>query len=249
MHLIIPPPGILISWGSPPGCNAQHLVSYSQNRRAPLLPSSCTLSTGVTFFNTVSLSFILGLSSFNLHHFIIGVACSGVQRFSPKYSSLRVNLGIHLQSRLHHQVSHSALGPCYQNVYFSLYIQPTCGAQAHMMLTTISSNPSSIVITGSLFLLTLIRSSFSSLDSRPTIQTPFHSCSFVPLRSNLQPPQLFRYVPLPSSLLHTQQTNISRFHHIRQAPSFSRHRPNIQTAHSHAVTVHIPHKTTFMETT
>ena len=82
----------------------------------------------------------------------------------------------------------------------------------------------------------------SSLDSRPTIQTPFHSCSFVPLRCNLQPPQLFRYVPLPSSLLHTQQTNISRFHHIRQAPSFSRHRPNIQTAHSHAVTVHIPHK-------
>ena len=86
--------------------------------------------------------------------------------FSPKYSSLRVNLGIHLQSRLHHQVSHSALGPCYQNVYFSFYIQPTCGAQAHMMLTTISYNPSSIVITGSLFLLTLIRSSFSSLDSR-----------------------------------------------------------------------------------
>ena len=132
--------------------------------------------------------------------------------------------------------------PCYQNVYFSFYIQPTCGAQAHMLLTTISSNPSSIVITGPLFLLTLIRSSFSSLDSRPTIQTPFHSCSFVPLRSNLQPPQLFRYVTLPSSLLHTQQTNISRFHHIRQAPSFSRHRPNIQTAHAHAVTVHIPHK-------
>ena len=64
-----------------------------------------------------------------------------------------------------------------------------------MMLTTISSNPSSIVITGSMFLLTLIRSSFSSL------------C----------------------------------VHHIRQAPSFSRHRPNIQTAPSHAVTVQIPH--------
>ena len=109
-----------------------------------------------------------------------------------------------------------------------------------MMLTTISSNPSSIATTGSLFLFTLIRSSFSSLDS--TIPTPFHSCSFVPLRSNLQPPQLFHFVPLPSSLLHTQQTNLSRFHHIRQAPSFSRHRPNIQTAHSHAVTVHIPHK-------
>ena len=108
------------------------------------------------------------------------------------------------------------------------------------MLTTISSNHRSIVITGSLFLFTLIRSSFSYLDS--TIPTPFHSCSFVPLRSNLQPPQLFRFVPLPSILLHTQQTNLSRFHHIRQAPSFSRHRPNIQTAHSHTVTVQIQHK-------
>ena len=28
--------------------------------------------------------------------------------------------------------------------FFSFSIQPTCGAQAHMMLTTISSNPSSI---------------------------------------------------------------------------------------------------------
>ena len=72
-----------------------------------------------------------------------------------------------------------------------------------MMLTTISSNPSSIVITGSLFLLTLIMSSFSSLDSRPTIPTPFHSCSFVPLRSNLQPPQLFRFVPLPYLVSYT----------------------------------------------
>ena len=123
---------------------------------------------------------------------------------------------------------------------FSFSIQPTCGARAHMMVTTISSNPSSIVITGSLFLLKLIRSSFNSLDS--TILTPCHSCSFVPLRSNLQLPQLFRFAPLPPSLLHTQQTNLSRFHHIRQAPSFSRHRPNIQTAHSHAVTVQIPHK-------
>ena len=83
LHLIIPPPCLIISWGSPPCCNAQHLVSYSQNRRAPLLPPSCTLSTGLTFFNTVSLNFILCVSSFNLHHFIIGVACSGVQRFLP----------------------------------------------------------------------------------------------------------------------------------------------------------------------
>ena len=46
-------------------------------------------------------------------------------------------------------------------------IQPTCGAQAHIMLTAISSNPSSMVFTGSLFMLTPIRSSFSSLDIRP----------------------------------------------------------------------------------
>ena len=45
---------------------------------------SCTLSTGLTLSNTVSLNFILGnVSSFNLHHFIIGVFCSGVQRFLP----------------------------------------------------------------------------------------------------------------------------------------------------------------------
>ena len=83
LHLIIPPPCLIISWGSPPCCNAQHLVSYSQNCPAPLIPPSCTLYTGLTFFNTVSLNFILGLSSFNLHHFIIGVACSGVQSFLP----------------------------------------------------------------------------------------------------------------------------------------------------------------------
>ena len=176
LHLIISPPCLIISWGSPPCCSAQHLVSYSQNRRAPLPPPSSTLSTGLTFFNTFSLNFILGLFSFNLHHIIIGVACSGVQRFPPKYTSLRVNLGIHLQSRFHHQVSHSALDPCYQNVYFSLSIQPTCGAQAHIMLTTISSNPSSIVITGSLFLFTLVRSFFSSLDSTIAIpHTQHHS--------------------------------------------------------------------------
>ena len=59
LHLIIPPPCLIISWGSPPCCNAQHFVSYSQNRRAPLLPPSCTLSTGLTFSNTVSLNLIL----------------------------------------------------------------------------------------------------------------------------------------------------------------------------------------------
>ena len=44
---------------------------------------SCTLSTGLTFSNTVSLNFILGLSSFNHHHFILVVACSGVHPFLP----------------------------------------------------------------------------------------------------------------------------------------------------------------------
>ena len=108
------------------------------------------------------------------------------------------------------------------------------------MLTTISFNPSSIIITGSLFLLTLIRSCFSSLDS--TIPTPFHSCSFVPLRSNLQPPQLFRLYPFHLVTYTHNKTNLSGFHHIHQAHSFSRHRPNIQTAHSHTVTVQMPHK-------
>ena len=44
---------------------------------------SCTLSTGLTFSNTVSLNFILRFSSFNLQHFIPGIACSGVQRVLP----------------------------------------------------------------------------------------------------------------------------------------------------------------------
>ena len=165
LHLIIPPPCLIISWGSPPCCNAQHLVSYSQNRRAPLLPPSCTLSTGLTFFNTVSLNFILGFSSFNLHHFIIGVACSGFNVFSPKYFSLRVDLGIRLQSRFHLQVSHSALDTYVTKTFLFQSLYKPLAEHAHMMLTTISSNPSSIVITGSQFLLTLIRSSFSSLDS------------------------------------------------------------------------------------
>ena len=106
-----------------------HHVSLSPGdlRPAEMLNTSCptlkivvllsshhffTLSTGRTFSNTVSLNFILGnLSSFNLHLFMLGVACSGVQRFSPLYSFLCVNLGVRLQSRSHHLVSHSALDP------------------------------------------------------------------------------------------------------------------------------------------
>ena len=45
---------------------------------------SCILSAGLTFSNIDSLNFILGnVSSLYLHHFILGVACSGVQRFLP----------------------------------------------------------------------------------------------------------------------------------------------------------------------
>ena len=39
LHIvIIPPLSLIISWGTPPSCNAQHPLSYSQNRRSPLLP-------------------------------------------------------------------------------------------------------------------------------------------------------------------------------------------------------------------
>ena len=104
-----------------------------------------------------------------------------------------------------------------------------------MMLTTISSNPISIVIIGSLFLRTLVRSSFSSYP---------HTIPLLLVCTTTEQLAASPTISLcaPSSLLHTQQTNLSRFHHIRQAPSFSRHHPNIQTAHYHAVTVLIPHK-------
>ena len=73
--------------------------------------NSCTLSIGLTFSNTVSLNFTLGFSSFNLHHFIFGVPVLVFNVFSPIYSSLCVNLGIRLQPRFHHPVTHSALDP------------------------------------------------------------------------------------------------------------------------------------------
>ena len=176
---------------------------------------SCTLATGLTFSNTVSLNAILGFSPFNLHHFIHGFACSDVQRFLP-YLLL---LGQFWSPPIYYAFTTKCRTQLLIHVFpkrfvFILYT-------THFMLTTISCNPCSILITGSLFLLTLTRSSFSSLDS--TIPTPFHSCSFVPLRSNLHPPQLFRFVPLPPSL----HSNLYRFHHIRQAsvifPSSSQH--------------------------
>ena len=195
---------------------------------------SCTLSTGLTFFNTVSLNFILGFSSFNLHHFIIGVACSGVQRFLPWVLLLTCQFRspptITLSPSTVALSSWSIMLP--KRLFFILYIQPTCGAQAHMMLTTISC------------------SHWSGLPSVPWIvgllfPIPFHSCSFVGAYQygvTCSLPNYFAMYPFHLVSIHTQQTNISRFHHIRQAPSFSRHRFNIQTAHSHAVTVHISHK-------
>ena len=135
------------------------------------------------------------------------------------YSSFSVNLGLRLQSRFHHQVlySCSSWSMCYQNVSFSLLIQKTCGAQAHMMLTTISSNPSSILITGSQFLLTPIRSSFSSLDSRGAYYP--HN---IPLLLVCTTTEQLAASPTNSLcrpyLLHTQHSNLSRFHHIRPAP-------------------------------
>ena len=186
---------------------------------------SCTLSIGLTFSNTISLHFILGFSSFNLHHFILGVACSDVQRFLP-YVLLLMCFTIKCRTQL-------LIHMLPKRLFFIRYTTP-CGAQAHMTLTTISSNASSIVITGSLFLLTLIRYSFSSLDS--TIPTPFHSCSFVQLLSNLHPPQL----QLVSYTHNTPTFLVSII--SAKLPSSSRHRPNIQSAHSHALTVQIPHK-------
>ena len=111
-----------------------------------------------------------------------------------------------------------------------------------MMLTDISSNPSSILITGSFFLLTLIRSSFSSLDS--TLPTPFHSCSFATLRSNLiaVSPNYFALFPFHLvSYTHNTPTFLVSIISAK-LPSSSRHRPNIQTAHSHSVTVQMPQK-------
>ena len=44
---------------------------------------SCTLSTGLSFSNTVSLNFTLVFSSFNIHHFILGVPVLVFKVFSP----------------------------------------------------------------------------------------------------------------------------------------------------------------------
>ena len=161
MHLIIPPQCILISGDLRPAV----MVNTScpiRSKIVVLLCShhSCTLSTGLAFSNTVSLNLFLGFSSFNLHHFILRVPVLVFNVFSPIYSSLCVDLGIRLQSCCHHHVSHSALDPYVTKTFLfhSLY-NPLVEHLAHMMLSTISSNPSSIVITGSLFLLTLIRSS------------------------------------------------------------------------------------------
>ena len=93
-------------WYSGPSLKIVVLLSSHQ---------SCTLSIDHTFSNTVSLNLIVRFPSFNLHHFILGIACSGVQHFLASLLLLIicVNLGIRLQSRLHHPVSHLALDPAY----------------------------------------------------------------------------------------------------------------------------------------
>ena len=102
-----------------------------------------------------------------------------------------------------------ALSSCSQNFFFhSLYNPPEEHKHMICMLNTISYNLSSIHITLSPLMLTLIRSSFSSLDST----SPLHS-TLAGLHHygvlNLQPPQLFHFVPLPSTLLHIQRSNLS----------------------------------------
>ena len=105
------------------------------------------------------------------------------------------------------------------------------------------SNPSSILITGSLFLLTLIRSSFSSLDSRGLL-SPHHSTivRFHHCGATCSLPNYFALFPLHLvSYAHNTATFLVSSISAK-LPSSSRHRPNIQTAHSHAITVQMPHK-------
>ena len=93
-------------------------------------------------------------------------------------------------------------------------------------------------------MLTLIRSSFSSLDSRGLL-SPHHS-TLVRLPhygANCSLPQLFRGL-FPFHLVSYTHNTPTFLVSIISAklPSSSRHRPNIKTAHSHAVTVQIPDK-------
>ena len=80
----------------------------------PCSHHSCALYTGLTLSNTVSLHFIFGLSSFNFHHFILGVAFSGVQRFLPYL------LFLMCQFRSPPTITLSPCSICYQNAPFSI---------------------------------------------------------------------------------------------------------------------------------
>ena len=110
----------------------QQLIKISLPSSQYLIQVTVPLTYAMFFLYLIVLGEILGLRyprylSFTLRCFQLLVQLVHCSRLgcaiafvaSPKYSSLRVNLGIYLQSCLRHQVSHLALGPCYQNVYFS----------------------------------------------------------------------------------------------------------------------------------
>ena len=85
------------------------LLSKSSCPSAPTIPVHYPLVYSY-FLQHRPHIFILGFSSFNLHHFILGGCLFWCSTFSPYiYSSLCVNLCLRLQSRCHHHVSHSAL--------------------------------------------------------------------------------------------------------------------------------------------
>ena len=195
LPLIIPPPCLLISRGSPPSCNSFNIVVLLSSHH------SCILSTGLTFSNTISRHFIIRFSSINLHHFILGVASSGVQRFLP--SLLLLMCQFRYPPTITLSPSCVALSSwCSQKRFFSILYT------THLWIIS-----NILLMTGSLF-------------------SPAPTCSL---------PNHFALFP-SSSLLHTQHSNLSRFDNIWKDPFSSRHRPNIQTANNHAVTVQMPHK-------
>ena len=85
---------------------------------------SCTLSTGLTFSNTVFQNFILESSSYILHHFVIGVACSGGQRCFPSLLHLTWQFWVYAYNHTLTILCRTQLliHICYQNVSVSFSI-------------------------------------------------------------------------------------------------------------------------------
>ena len=105
-----------------------------------------------------------------------------------------------------------------KRLFFILDTTHLWSISTHDVNHHISYNPSSILITGSLFLLTLIRSSFSSLDSKYYPHTIPLMLVCNTMEQLAASPTISLCTPLiPSSLLHTQHSNLPRFHHIRHA--------------------------------